>query len=152
MEPPLPGYYQYFWGVKCLAQGHNTAVVGFEPRPLAPESDAVPPSHHAPPAIVVFYSLNVNILIIIFARSVNQGMDSCCFLACSDIYLSLIMKKPAFCICKNKDADQLRGNHEADQRLCFRYKDSTIPLLPKSEISSLYPSFVAVQPGPCLKP
>ena len=22
---------QYFWGVKCLAQGHNTAAVGFEP-------------------------------------------------------------------------------------------------------------------------
>ena len=26
---------------------------------------------------------------------------------------------------------------EADQRLCFRYTDSTIPLLPKSEISSI---------------
>ena len=51
--------------------------------------------------------------------------------------LSLVMRKPAFCICENKDADQLRGNHEADQRLCFRYTDSTIPLLPKSEISSL---------------
>ena len=42
-----------------------------------------------------------------------------------------------FCICENKDADQLRGNREADQRLCFRYLDSTIPLLSKSEISSL---------------
>ena len=31
------------------------------------------------------------------------------------------MRKPAFCICENKDADQLRGNREADQRLCFRY-------------------------------
>ena len=40
-------------------------------------------------------------------------------------------------ICENKDADQLRGNREADQRLCFRYIDSTIPLLPKSKISSL---------------
>ena len=29
------------------------------------------------------------------------------------------------------------GNREADQRLCFRYTNSTIPLLPKSEISSL---------------
>ena len=29
------------------------------------------------------------------------------------------MRKPAFCICENKDADQLCGNHEADQRLCF---------------------------------
>ena len=46
-------------------------------------------------------------------------------------------KTPAFCICENKDADQLRGNREADQRLCFRYTDSTIPLLSKSEISSL---------------
>ena len=42
------------------------------------------------------------------------------------------MRKPAFCICENKDADQLRGNREADQCLCFRYTDSTIPLLPKS--------------------
>ena len=62
-------------------------------------------------------------------------------------YLSLVMKNPAFCICENKDADQLHGNREADQRLCFRYTDSTIPLLPKSEISSLYSSSVAVQPG-----
>ena len=59
------------------------------------------------------------------------------------------MRKPAFCICQNKDTDQLRGNREADQRLCFRYTDSTIPLLPKSEISSLLPSSVAVQPGLC---
>ena len=40
------------------------------------------------------------------------------------------MRKPDFRICENKDADQLRGNREADQRLCFRYIDSTIPLLP----------------------
>ena len=63
--------------------------------------------------------------------------------------MSLVMRKPAFCICENKDADQLRGNREADQRLCFRYTDSTIPLLPKSEISSLSPSSVTVQPGLC---
>ena len=59
------------------------------------------------------------------------------------------MRKPAFCICENKDADQLRGNRKADQRLCFRYTDSTIPLLPESEISSLSPSSVTVQPGLC---
>ena len=52
-------------------------------------------------------------------------------------------------ICENKDADQLHSNREADQRLCFRYTDSTTPLLPKSEISSLQPSSVAVQPGFC---
>ena len=46
------------------------------------------------------------------------------------------MRKPAFRICENKDADQLRGNREADQRLCFRYTDSTIPLLSNYRISS----------------
>ena len=29
------------------------------------------------------------------------------------------MRKTAFCICENKDADQLRGNREADQRPFF---------------------------------
>ena len=51
--------------------------------------------------------------------------------------LSRVMRKPAFCICENKDADQLSGNREADQRLCFCYTDRTSPLLPKSEISSI---------------
>ena len=51
--------------------------------------------------------------------------------------MSHVVRKPAFCLCKNKDADQLCGDREADQRLCFRYIDSTISLLPKYEISSL---------------
>ena len=59
------------------------------------------------------------------------------------------MRKPDFCICENKDADQLRGNREADQRLCFRYTDSTLPLLSKYENTSLLPSSVAVKPGLC---
>ena len=59
------------------------------------------------------------------------------------------MRKPAFCICENKDADQLCGNLEAHQHLCFHYTDSTIPLLPKSEISRLYLSSVVVLPGLC---
>ena len=49
------------------------------------------------------------------------------------------MRKLAFCICENKDTDQLRGNRgnrEADQRLCFHYTDSTIPLLSESKIFS----------------
>ena len=37
------------------------------------------------------------------------------------------MGKPTICISENKGADQLRGNREADQRLCFRNSDSTIP-------------------------
>ena len=38
------------------------------------------------------------------------------------------MRKPDFCICENKDADQLCGYREADLRLCFRYMNSTNPL------------------------
>ena len=63
--------------------------------------------------------------------------------------MSRVMRKPDFCICENKDADQLSGNREADLRLWFRYTDSTIPLLPIYEISSLYPSSVTVQTGLC---
>ena len=49
-------------------------------------------------------------------------------------YMSRAVRKPAYCICENKGADQLRGNRKADQCLCFRYTDSTIPLLSKYEI------------------
>ena len=59
------------------------------------------------------------------------------------------MEKPTICIGENKGADQLRGNREADQRLCFRYSDSTIPPLLNSKISSFYPASVLVQPGLC---
>ena len=50
-------------------------------------------------------------------------------------HLSCLMGKPTICICETKGADQLPGNREADQRLCFRYSDSTVSLLLKSEIS-----------------
>ena len=59
------------------------------------------------------------------------------------------MRKPGFCICENKAADQLRGYREADQRLSFRFIASTIHLLPKYKISSLYPPSVTAQPGLC---
>ena len=67
-----------------------------------------------------------------------QGEAHLKLMAVSQIqsYLSRIVRKPDFCLCENKGADQLRGNREADQRLCFRYSDSTIPLLLESEISS----------------
>ena len=52
-------------------------------------------------------------------------------------YMSRVVRKPTCCICENKDPDQLRGNREADQRLCFRYLDSTISLLPLYKILSL---------------
>ena len=57
--------------------------------------------------------------------------------------------KPTICIGENKDSDQLRSNCEADQRLCFRYSDSTIPLVLKSEISSFQLFSVTVQVGLC---
>ena len=53
------------------------------------------------------------------------------------------MRHPAFCIWENKRADQLRDNRAAEKRLCFRYIDSTIPLLSKSGVYSQ----VCVGPG-----
>ena len=55
----------------------------------------------------------------------------------SNYHLSCHMGKATICSGKNKGADQLCSNCEADQRFCFRYTDSTIPLLSKSKISSL---------------
>ena len=43
----------------------------------------------------------------------------------------------------------LCGNRTTDQRLCFRYIDSTIHPLPKLEISCLQSSSVTVQSGLC---
>ena len=51
-------------------------------------------------------------------------------------HMSPGVRKPKICICEN-EADQLRGNRKADQRLCFRYLDSIVPLIPKYKISSL---------------
>ena len=48
-------------------------------------------------------------------------------------YMRRIVRKPEFCLCENKGADQLR--------LCFRYTDRTISLLLKSEISSFWVCF-----------
>ena len=48
--------------------------------------------------------------------------------------MSRVMRKPDFfCLCENKGADQLCSNCKADQRLRFRYTDSTISLLLTSE-------------------
>ena len=62
------------------------------------------------------------------------------------------MRKPDFCLCENKGADQLRSYCEADQCLCFRSMDSTIPLLSKSKSLSFEPSSVAALVGLCRKP
>ena len=46
------------------------------------------------------------------------------------------MRKQTFWLSENKCGDQLCSDCTADQHLRFRYKDSTIPLLLKSIISS----------------
>ena len=53
-------------------------------------------------------------------------------------YFSLSIRKPTICICETKGADQLCSNWlcsncTADQRLCFCYTYSTIPVLLKSK-------------------
>ena len=63
------------------------------------------------------------------------------------------MRKPTICICENKDADQLRGNREADQRP-FVFATRIVQLLyflnPKFQASSQLPclySSVCVEPA-----
>ena len=88
------------------------------------------------------------------------------------INFELFEKKKSFvyvtiCIGENRSADQLRGNREADQRLCFRYLDKTIPpltspppprgglcsLLPESQMTVLPSSLKCLSSAPCsLKP
>ena len=66
-----------------------------------------------------------------------------------ELYMSLCVRKPTICMGENKDADQLRGNREADQRLCFRYTDSTFPPLLIPKFSRFWVSSVTVQAGLC---
>ena len=73
----------------------------------------------------------------------------CTLCSCSSHMSRRMEKKTTICIGKNKGADQLRINCGADQCLCFFYMDSTIPLLSKSKISSLFPSSETVQAGLC---
>ena len=66
--------------------------------------------------------------------------------------MSRVVRKPAFCICESKDADQLRSNREADQPFVFatRIVQSLYFLNTKFQASSnpmwLY-SPVCVGPG-----
>ena len=66
-------------------------------------------------------------------------------------YMSLVVRNPAFCICRITGADQLCSNCTADQRLCFCYMVQSLYFLnPKFQASSdllwLY-SPVCVRPG-----
>ena len=71
-------------------------------------------------------------IFLLFAQSINRGYTlepplyiTRTYEPCHEKTSLLHMRK------------QRRSHGEADQRLCFRYTDGTIPLLPKSEISSL---------------
>ena len=64
--------------------------------------------------------------------------------------MSNCTRKPTICICENKDADQLCSNCTADQHLCFRYSDSTVPFLFKSKISSFYLFCATAQADLCV--
>ena len=91
-------------------------------------------------------------LVVVVVKQSVSGKDhwssGCCFCEAVSEWMqyqhdwgfevSRVMRKPAFSKCENKGADQLHNYCAADQHLCFCYIDSTIPLLPKSEISSLY--------------
>ena len=94
----------------------------------------------------MFYLLGVGKQSII--QFVQQCISSVQSILSTANYFSPVMRKPYFCICENKGADQLPIYCAADQRLCFRYIASAIPLLPKYEISSLFKlSSVTAQPG-----
>ena len=86
--------------------------------------------------------LQVNICYIVLSF-LKIFTDMCCNYS----KMSCVMRRPAFCICENKGADQ--RNCAADQHLCFGYIDSAKPLLTNSEISSLQPFSVALQLGLC---
>ena len=63
------------------------------------------------------------------------------------VVLSRHMGKPTICLGENKGADQLRSNCEADQRLCFRYTDSTVPLLLKDVVWDIFVFALGNTPG-----
>ena len=71
------------------------------------------------------------------------------FLALKLPIIEPLHEKTGFCLCENKDADKLCINCTADQRLCFRYSDSIILLLFKSESPTFYFISESVQVGLC---
>ena len=67
--------------------------------------------------------------------------------------MSLVMRKPAFCICENKDADQLRGNLVSAFVFAIRIVQSLYYLNLKFQASShLLWSYSPVCVGPGRKP
>ena len=117
------GIYQCSGDLMCLAQEHKMVQpVGIEPRTSKFGIRCSTTTPHNDEVIKIIRTLWQLPHPLGYSVTINEK--------------SHIMRKPIFCLCENKGADQLRSNCEADQRLCFRYSDSTISLLLKSEISS----------------
>ena len=57
------------------------------------------------------------------------------------------MRKPVYAICEQQRRRSACVSAQSDQRLCFRFLDSIIPLVSISETSSLYLASVAAQAG-----
>ena len=88
----------------------------------------------------VFF-LPVNIISLTVSTIKEEGLSlalSYCIIY--KLYMSPVMRKLAFCICENKDADQLRSNCAADQRLVFAtwIVQSLNFLNPKFQASSIF--------------
>ena len=60
-------------------------------------------------------------------------------------YLSHIMRRSVYAICKQQKRRSACASAQSDQRLCFRCLDSIIPLNSIHEISSFYLASVAEQ-------
>ena len=118
----FPGIYQYFGEFKVSCSGHYTAVVGFEPWTFR---SGVRRSTTEPPR------LPTGILILI-----KKATEPVCLYPCKGIYEPRHEKTNILHMRKQRRRSAC-GGREADQCLCFRYIDSTIPLLSKSEISSI---------------
>ena len=61
-----------------------------------------------------------------------------------------VIKSATIYMCENNGADQLRGNHEADQRFCFRYTDNTLFFL--NTIFQTYIDFLSLHSPVCVEP
>ena len=96
------------------------------------------------------------IQLIMMGESICQIWINCS--VCNVLFLrkmSRLMRKPTICICENKDADQLRGNREDDQRLFFatRIVHFLFFLNPEFQASSLLLClYSSVSVGPVRKP
>ena len=77
----------------------------------------------------VLFNINGRIRLLSLMSESLKGIPFVSLRIVSVYYLSHVMSKPAFCICENKGADQLRDNRAADQHLCFRFINSAILLL-----------------------